>query len=629
MAETWKQRWQRELREVHGAVDALLAKKPTGPALRTAVEEAAKLPWFNELTYRWGPWLWRTLREDASQRVALRPFLLGHFSDGAIDAKGRFGTTWALGGKDLERWLAEVDAADDVEVYRHLIQGKLRGAWREFNAQYRKLLLERINAARSTTEKQNALARFDFSAELDEPTALTLYETYGATSRKFILERLPWRNAFWEKLHQLALRQRDDETAWQLYRRQADAARWEKDVRALITTVRDGDTLVAEMEKRHPNHVGDAGPVFLALAKERGGAALPYLQRHVRAIFPRWGIFGRSEGKSLEALVRLADENAWTSLWARLLQSSATRELWNAEVKRLLPADVKTLTVQHKLQLLAGAGGEWNFSGFGFAQVQPLTDEVACLMYERAPQLLHGPFRMHLPLDAPKLLAKVLAADDEVLADTFAARVGIGVWHGGGREKAMDALCAHYEAMSLTDGTFIRRATNALSMMPAFAIWSYDRLLEANKLARLLFERSTPLYLGDARLVRELLESPQIHVQALGFRVLAIDDPRAVAMAGGMADLLGPTLLRPLHRRTRLKAFAALERAALSNESAAGSLLSKMKDALSLPDRKYPKEELVGLIGKVLAKWPALRGKNEQPRIFRPSTSLGVNGGAA
>lgn len=620
MAETWKQRWDREVREVHAAVDALLEKNPSGPALRTAVEEAGKVRSFNHLSYRWAPWLWRKLAEDRSQRVALRPFLLSHLDASALTRKGAFRSAWSEGGKPVQSWLTEADAANDLEIYREVLQWKLHDSWREHGKQWRALLLERVKAAKTPQEKRDALARFDFPAELDEPTALVLYESYGSTARAFILSRLPWTPAFWEKLHQLALRKGDEETAWQLYRRQVDTRRWSADVRTLITTVNDGEALVAELEKRHPPRINDAGPVFLELAQKRAQAALPYLMRHVQAIFPRWGWLGAQEGKSLEALVRLAEQNAWTSLWARLLQSSATKELWNAEVKRLLEADVKTITVQQKLQLLSGAGGEWNFGGFGLAHVKPLSDAVACLMYERAPALLRGPFRMHLPLAQeryPKLIARVLADDDEVLADTFASRAALEAHARLWPDKTIDALTAHFEAMSLADGTFIRRATNALTMMPAFAIWNYEFLLAENKLARLLFERSTPLYLNDARLVRELLESPQIHVQALGFRVLATKDPRAVAMAGAQADLLAPTLLRPLHRRTRLMAFQAIEHACTGSQSAARLLLGKMKDALALPDRRYPKEELVGLMGRVLAKWPSLRGPREVPVVFR------------
>jgi len=612
------QRLQRETRAVHAAVDGLLASKATGAELRSLYEEAAKLPWFNLTSYRWAATLWRQMKDDTGLRVMLRPFLLAHLDGSALDEKNNWTSAWKMNGPALDAWLSELDAADDVEVYRQVVEWKLRAGWASFSKRWREMLLARVKAARTPTEKQRALARFDFQADLDEPTALELYAVLGATSQRFILSRLPWRGGFWEQLHQRALGKHDDDTAWQLYRRQVDNARWCKDVRALMTTVADGETLVAELEKRHPQGVVDAGVIFLELARQRGVHALPYLQKHVRAVFPRWGFFGRTEGNGLRDLIRIADDNAWTALWARLLQSSATPQLWNAEIKRLLNADVNTVTVQQKLHHVAGAGGEWNFSGFGFAQVQPLEDEVAVLMYERAPQLLRGPFRMHLATNQQQKLSKVmklaLAADDEVLVDTFASRAAMNTW---GDAETLLTLRKHFEAMSVTDGTFVRRATNALTMMPAFAIWRYDLLLAHNEFARLLFERSTALYLADGRLVRELLESPQIHVQALGFRVLATKDPRAGAIAASVSDLLAPTLLRPLHRKTRAMAFGALEAACASSEVAARMLLGKMKLALALPDKKYPKEELVGLMGRALAQWPSLRSANEAPVVFR------------
>jgi hypothetical protein len=152
--------------------------------------------------------------------------------------------------------------------------------------------------------------------------------------------------------------------------------------------------------------------------------------------------------------------------------------------------------------------------------------------------------------------------------------------------------------------------------MPAFAVWNYDELLRGNKLARLLFERSTSLYLSDGNAARDLLESPQIHVQMLAFRVLGGRDPRAPALGAANKDLLQATLFRPLHRRTRLFAFTALERAASHDEATARYLLGRMRDALALPDKRYPMEKLIGLIGKVLDRWPALRSPREVPRIY-------------
>ena len=124
----------------------------------------------------------------------------------------------------------------------------------------------------------------------------------------------------------------------------------------------------------------------------------------------------------------------------------------------------------------------------------------------------------------------------------------------------------------------------------------------------------------DPKLARDLLEAPEIHVQLLAFRALGKGDDKARATAAENLDLLLPTLLRPLHRRTRLAAFTALQNAATTEENAR-RILDRARQALDLPDERYPREALVGLIGRVLARWPALRGPNEQPIVHAREAS--------
>ena len=59
----------------------------------------------------------------------------------------------------------------------------------------------------------------------------------------------------------------------------------------------------------------------------------------------------------------------------------------------------------------------------------------------------------------------------------------------------------------------------------------------------------------------------------------------------------------------------ALANAANSPETAR-LVLERAKDALNLPDVRYPKEKLLGLIAKVIHRWPELRGPREQPVVY-------------
>src|SRR5262249_56322346 len=91
--------------------------------------------------------------------------------------------------------------------------------------------------------------------------------------------------------------------------------------------------------------------------------------------------------------------------------------------------------------------------------------------------------------------------------------------------------------------------------------------------------------------------------------------PRARRAAVDLLDLLLPALLRPLHRGTRLLAFRALANAGHDEESAR-LIHDRARQALDLPDRHYPKEGLLGLLGELLQRWPALRGPGEQPVVY-------------
>jgi len=641
MAESWQQRFERQVKEMEAAVRAVLARGLEDEALRDALDELSTRPWFREFFWLWGPAV------ATRSRVLFRPLILNHFSSWSLNAKGKAFNAWKKGEttRELQAVLEDADRRDDAEVFRKLYEWRLvqLSGWLKAAKQWRKDLLERARAAQGRAAFNTALAKLNLSAyPLDEPTALVLYELNPVGSRDFILAHPPleWPSKrgspsrFWRKLLERAWEAKDRELYFPLYRQMVPQDVWREEVLALCQSVKDAALLLEELEARHPEgfqlDAGVTAATFLSLAEARGRDVVPYLLRHARSVFPGlrfWG--GLSEAKGLPQLLELAHRNGWLDVWATLLRTSATAETWNAEVRKLVEdRQLPEADARHRLLLLAGAGSELNLPGVSFAQVQPLEDPVAVALYERFPELMSGPFRMHASawwhVGYPKLAKRVLAKKDESLIDYLASRAAIQHLRFTRKDsqwpQTVDALAAHYEALPENDGTFARRASNALSMMPAYSIHDYDSLLQHNRLTRLLFERSTDFYLSDGRTVRDLLESPQIHVQALAFRVLGRDDARARTLAVENLDLLQATLLRPLHRRTRLMAFAALRNVAMANEGAARRLLIRMKDALALPDRRYPKEALVGLIGQVLHRWPALRTPAERPRVYGEAT---------
>lgn len=188
---------------------------------------------------------------------------------------------------------------------------------------------------------------------------------------------------------------------------------------------------------------------------------------------------------------------------------------------------------------------------------------------------------------------------------------------GWGQEQVdiAERLSRYYEGFREDEDRFSLRAVQVLGQVPAYSIWNYNQLLRTNRLARMFYARSASAYLSHPQGIRDLLESPEIHAQALAFRVLGLDSDVARRLAVDNVDLLQATLLRPLHRDTRLLAFRALQNAA-SDGACARRIHQRCREALDLPDKKYPKEYLVGLIGRLLHKWPELRSERERPIVY-------------
>ncbi len=211
----------------------------------------------------------------------------------------------------------------------------------------------------------------------------------------------------------------------------------------------------------------------------------------------------------------------------------------------------------------------------------------------------------------------------DTLASRYATRISWKrMWNRDEKPDAEDKttseIAAYYQAIRDRDAVeFARRASNVLTRIPAYATFNQHQLLRTNDLARLLFVRSLDQYLAVPLAVQDLVEGSNIHVMMLAYRVLALPDARARALAADNVDILLGTLLRPLHRKTRMAAFEALANAARHSEAVARRIHARAREALKLPDKKYPKAELIGLIGCTLAAHPGLATEAERPVVYR------------
>jgi hypothetical protein len=278
--------------------------------------------------------------------------------------------------------------------------------------------------------------------------------------------------------------------------------------------------------------------------------------------------------------------------------------------------------VRRRLLLLTGVVRGWNKPGPGRAQLQWLEDSAARALYERFPDLVRGPFRMHVAPASGRtfggLLQQAVRAGDEELIDFLSARLATRgrVYADDKLVKAAAQASDYYESLRLDDLAFARRAASVLTRIPASSIHNYRELIGTNRLARLLFGRPCELYLTSPEALRDLIEGSDTHVQAVAYRTLGLDDERARVLARENLDLLLGTLSRPLDRTTRALALQALRNAATLPETAA-RVAARAREALDLPDRRYPKDVLVELLGVLLHRFPALRLEDEQPVVHR------------
>ena len=616
-------------KELERNVRELLAQPVSDEELRSRLEQLANDEIsFSGLTWLWGPLLYKR------NRVFFRPFVSSKFSTYMQLPKWKVEVIkWKNNtGQILDEWFREVDLNDDVELFKKLYEWKLsnRYDWKlrdKRSEELRAELISRLRNATSPAQRQIVFRKFSIWFDVDEETALQLYQIDRAAAGPFILSHLKIsffsgeaKRALWSRLLKAAEEAKDEDFRWKLYRRQIPLEMWIQDALAVCDLVRDNAELVRELEKRHLEGWGlNLADGFYQLVQKRGRDLLPYIMRHLRQVWGGW--FGRGKyGKMAD----FAREQGWWDLWSALIRTCAGSKEFNKEISQLLEnATLSDEEIRKRLFALGGVSREWNWGGFGFASIHPLDEPVALRFYERFPDILRGPFKVHVQTNLwgknySKLLKTFIAKTDEEMVDYMASRLitRYGRW-GNTKDllEGADELATYYGALKSDETKFSRRAAGVLSQVPAYTIFNYNQLVRENRLARLLFERSVSAYLSDPASMADLIEGAEIHVMAIAYRALVLNDDRAKRLAVEHLPLLLGTLLRPLHRDTRILAFGALANAATTLDSAK-LILSRARDALLLPDSHYPKEKLLMLIATLLHRWPELRTTAEQPVVY-------------
>ena len=636
-----------DAKQLRRTIEELIENQPNDQRLRDHLEGVVRDENFSGLTWFWGPTLY------ARNRALFRGMILNHFSDWERTRRGWKRVKWSDHSDRLETWLNSARENRDTNLVRRLLRWKHAAKnWGVDSKSWCQALLEEYQAAESPAARAIVLDEYDDWFSLDEDTALSLYKMDSGSGNKvsgnkvsgnkgtadtgtgaFILKHLPqtfWggeKRKLWDRFYGTVSESGDEKLQFELYRRQMPIKQWRADILQLADDVQNVDRLCDELERRHPAGYGlKLGDAVVKLLEARGRDVMPYVRSKLKEILSGW------YGDNAKPFVKLAEQRGWWDLWAATIRTDRNDKRFNSAVEKLVRAEehLSERDRRGRLQALAGVSREWNWTGFGFVQVHGLKDEIAEALYLRYPDLIHGAFKPNVTptwwQGYPKLLAAAQKAHDDELVDLLASRYATRVRYENAyyatkeldrMKKTADSLGDYYQEIRERDPVeFARRAANVLTRIPAFSIYSYDQLLKSNKLARLLFVRSFEAYLSVPESLRDLVEGSDIHVQMLAYRILGQDDDRARGMAVETMDILIGTLLRPLHRKTRIAAFGALQNAALADVDAASTILERAREAMRLPDKRYPKEELIGLIGQILHGRPQLQQAAEAPVVY-------------
>jgi hypothetical protein len=618
-----------DVKPLRRTIEQLLEDQPNDQRLRDHLEGLARDPLFPGLTYFWGPRLY------ARSRATFRPFILSRFSDWIRTADNRWKRIlWEDHRDELEAWLQAARSARDVVLVRRLLQWRYAAPkhWGIDLDRWRPALIDAYETAATPAARAIVLDEFNTSFQLDEPSAIRLYEIDRAAA-PFILRHLPYvgwnkkEREMWDELGARARTNGDEPFYFSLYRKFMPIARWREEVLGLAAFLSDPDTLNRALEVRHIEgyqikHVD----TVIELLERRGRDVMPYVHAKLAQVITGWG-----RENEAERLMELAARRGWWDLWAATARVGPTKVFGTAVAVIVDDNAMPDETARERLRALAGVSREWNWPGLGLARIHQLGDDVACRVYDKFPDLIRGPLRLHVTprwwgKGYSKLVKRAQAAGDIELIDMLAARYATTISWSQRRNpdktdevtETTSALAAYYQAIRDRDREeFARRSSSVLTRIPAYATFSQNYLLRTNALARLMFVRSLDSFLSVPLAVQDLIEGSNIHVMVLAYRVLALPDARARTLAAANVDILLGTVLRPLHRRTRLAAFDALVNAARGDAAVAARIHARAREALKLPDKRYPKAELIGLIAGILAVRPELAGEAEQPVIYR------------
>ncbi len=494
--------------------------------------------------------------------------------------------TWAT---RLEKWLAEVEAAEDWELLVRLLMWKRRSerSHRFFSEKFISLF-----QSSPTQTRRIALMRLftPVPFHFTEDQAMMIYSVEPTASRAFLLKHLPQNAGLYRDFHNLL---GDSHDAAPFFRHMASATEWTREVNSLLA--RTYPPTLAELEAIFPDNAPSKDLQATLLRLAQTPATLPFA-------LVKLPHFREKRQQMNHAVLDHARNVKCYPLWGELVASHRGAV---SEIGNLLNSRLDSETIDKFLNAYVNSNHK-TYPGIQFGL--RVSDSESLMFLERFPQFFKRrrlQYGYNTRFD--RLVKAALAQNDPQLIDTLASHL-VEVAARSHVAEAIQLLLNHYEKLDPRAPASIARLHFILHTATALAHGRDHRF--KNPLADFMVKWNLTAMPPDQSVGSQV---PQIRRAAIELLVQENSQFRlnATHREWLIGDLLGNSRGN-IERKFTFQILAKIP----DDDSSAHAILEVARQALRLDAPGYPKNELILLVATLLKRWPNLQSSRERKIIY-------------
>lgn len=449
-----------------------------------------------------------------------------------------------------------------------------------------------------------------------EDAALALYQRTPARFTPLLREHFEqstrwWDSGNYDNLRRAARQQGNEDFAWFLFCHTASTQQWEAEILDLIRQQVPAHQILGELEKRHLATDPDDNfyPYLppnsaVRLLESYGNVVLPYIERYA----PRF--WGKDIGKLVKTLELLADDATFWRIFFKFHYSDAFNmvQYWNEHLRRLLnDTTLSNKALRAALDLCAPpyrSSGRW-------PSVQwQLQKDIARALYQRTPALF-APWLQQVQHADLALFQAAEQQHDEEFLDFLTYRMLHQLanmayrafrkpdshfnryykWDMQSERQKYDAaaqplLDRFARLVRESPHTYVRHAAAILSHFEEQNAWSFRQECNNQTPLAYLVKQHHETWRQSPDAMRELLESSNQFVQAIGVEILAEGGANAAWRVRENLPALRALLLGRANLRLKKRTLLALEHAAQQQPDEAAPILSLLEEAMDTQGKR-------------------------------------------